>query len=185
MPGRTRQYFAALILWMGVTASLYGQVSPSQINRKLLLESIDAVLGAHQKVEWQKVTLTDLNKGEIRLRQQRSLPDTVFIGHVQTEEGERWIIPDIAPSRSETFSFVLYLDEQKRIVDVDVLEYRESYGYEIDYPFFREQFHDKSDPKEIRFGRSIQNISGATISARSLTYAVHDLLSIIKNIKLK
>lgn len=172
-----------LSLEPGTTA--HAQVAPSQISRKLMAKSMDAVLGDYRNLEWKTVRTDVLDEEALDLRQKQSLPDTLYIGTVETGQGERWIVPDIAPSRSETFSFVLYLDPQKEIVDVDILEYRESYGYEIDYPFFRAQFHGKSKPEEIRFRRSIQNISGATISARSITWAVHDLMSIINHINLE
>lgn len=143
------------------------------------------VLGSYQNLQWSTVSLSDLSEEKLNLKQRKSLPDTLHVGQVQTDKGARWIIPDIAPSKSEVFSFVLYLDNKKEVVDVDVLDYRESYGYEIDYPFFRAQFQGKSDPGEVKFGRSIQNISGATISARSITHAVHDLLSILNKVDIK
>ncbi|MCB0261140.1 MAG: FMN-binding protein, partial [Calditrichaeota bacterium] len=59
-----------------------------------------------------------------------------------------------------------------------VLIYRENYGGEIDYPAFRKQFRGKQRPQELVLGRSIQNISGATISVRSMTLATRDLLSL-------
>lgn len=167
------------------TCTVQAQVKPTEVSQKLLKKSMKAVLGTDQPIQWEAIDIADLKKQELELKQKRQLPDTLMIGSVQTDKGKRWIVPDIAPSKSETFSYLLYLDEEKKIVDVDVLTYRESYGYEIDYSFFREQFHGKSTPDEIRFGRSIQNISGATISVRSITYSVHDLLTIIQQIELK
>lgn len=185
MSGNFIQNLLALLFLTGLIYPAYGQVAPSEIDGKLLQESIDAVLGSSRPVTWQTISLSGIDQDKLRLRQRKTLPDTLYIGRLKTDDGIRWIIPDIAPSKSETYSLLLYLDEEKKIVDVDVLKYRESYGNEIDYSFFRRQFHGKSKPKEIRFGRSIQNISGATISARSMTYAVHDLLSIVNTIELE
>ncbi len=173
-----------LVIFFGFQWAAHAQVSFSEINDKLLKKSMKEVLGSYQKQEWSARSLAGLNKEELNLKQSRNLPDSLYFGTVETDKGERWIVPEIAPSKSEVFSFVMYLDKNLEIVDVDVLEYRESYGYEIDYSFFREQFHGKSKPEGVRFGRSIQNISGATISARSITYAVHDLLSIINKINI-
>lgn len=184
MPSRWFTLFV-LGLTLAVTNIAYGQVAPTQISQKLLNKSMDEVLGSHQNPEWRSVSLSGLDKKSLELRQKNTLPDSLFVGKVQTGDGNYWIIPDIAPSKSETFSFVLYLTDEKEIYDVDVLKYRENYGYEIDYSFFRKQFQGKKDPGEVRFGRSIQNISGATISARSITHAVHDLLSIINSIELE
>lgn len=166
-----------------------GQVAPGEISSELMSESIEAVLGKGVTVQWIQQPLADevrtSFKEQLRIKSVSSLPDTLYIGKARTDDGYRYLIPDIAPSRSEHYSYILYLKPDKSIADVDVLKYRENYGYEIDYPFFREQFHGKKDPDELQFGRSIQNISGATISARSLTYSVHDLLTIIQQISLQ
>lgn len=160
------------------------QVAPDAISAQLLRKSVRAVLGTEQDVHWRAIPLADSTKQAVRpqLKNTQTLPDTLYAGQVQTEHGPRFLIPDIAPSKSETFSFVLYLDERGTIVDVDVLTYRENYGYEIDYPLFRKQFRGTSTPDDVIFRRTIQNISGATISARSLTYAVRDLLTLVNHL---
>ncbi len=164
--------------------SACAQVRPDSVSSVLLRQSIEAVLGTDSAVTWNAIPLSANLRAKLRDKQKRRrpLPDTLFVGFVPTDAGPRYVIPDEAPSRTETFSFVLYLDENWRVVDVDVIKYRENYGAEIDYPLFRKQFKNKSRPKDIVFRRSIQNISGATISARSITYAVHDLLVLMSAI---
>lgn len=162
------------------------QVNPQKITSSLINESVKAVLGTSQELTWQTLTLTDSTKANVqgRLKAKAVVSDTLYLGTVQTEDGIRYVLPDIAPSRSETFSYLLYFDSSKQITGVDVLAYRESYGYEIDYSYFRNQFKGKRKAGNIRFGRTIQNISGATISARSLTNSIHDLMLIVNEIKL-
>lgn len=162
------------------------QVRPNAIPQKLISKSIRAVLGTKQSPNWQTIEVTDSTRrsleGQLKIKGQ--VPDTLHIGLIQAEGAKNYIIPDIAPSRSEKFSYVLYIDSAHEIVGVDVLQYRENYGNEIDYPFFRKQFYGKRQADEIIFGRTIQNISGATISARSITYSVHDLMLILNQITL-
>lgn len=164
----------------------YAQVAPGEVSSSMLNESMDAVIGTHQNIQWNTVRLSEDLKKSIKeeLKIKNKLPDSLHVGIIKHEGSTYYVIPDIAPSKSEMFSYVLYLDADKEIVDVDVMEYRESYGYEIDYSFFRKQFHGKENPKEIRFNRTIQNISGATISARNITYAVHDLMLIVNGVEL-
>lgn len=171
---------------LGYPMQLKAQVNPDQISNRLLDESVKAVLGTDQSPKWHKVAVGDSTIASLQqqLKAKAAVPDTIYIGTVSAEQGKQYILPDIAPSRSEKFSYLLYVNGQKRITGVDVLEYRENYGYEIDYSFFRNQFHGKSKAEDIIFGRSIQNISGATISARSLTNSVHDLMLIINHIQL-
>lgn len=174
-----------IISLLVVSPSVAGaQAPPTDLNQVLINESLKAVLGQHGPVQWNGIAISDGQKSAIEneLKQLRKVPDTLYVGTVETPGGIRRIIPDEAPSRSETFSFLLYLDQNDEILDVDVLKYRESYGYEIDYKYFRKQFKGVSRPDRIIFGRTIQNISGATISARSITHAVHDLLTIYQQV---
>jgi len=178
------------IFWLLLAITVnpcFGQVKPDKINTTLLNKSIKAVLGTGQPPEWKVIPLSDSLKDvvEPKMKSSNHLPDSLYVGVLKTEKGNRFVIPDIAPSKSEVFSFALYLDDHHQIIDVDILEYRENRGNEIDYPMFRQQFRGKDESSDVIFGRTIQNISGATISARSLTYAVHDLLAIVQQIDLK
>lgn len=170
----------AALAFVSLEAS--AQVAPDRLQSSLLKKSLKGVLGTEDQVSWQTIALDDSTQQAIegQLKQIKHAPDTLYVGHLSTDQGDYLLIPDIAPSRSEVFSFVLYLDSSLEIYDVDVLAYRENYGYEIDFPMFRNQYKGKSKPGDVIFGRTIQNISGATISARSLTQAVHDLLAIIQ-----
>jgi hypothetical protein len=143
-------------------------------------------LGSEKAIEWHEVLVSDQLTAKVKkqLKAKSEVADTLFIGTVTTGKEIQFILPDIAPSRSEKFSYLLYFNESKEITGVDVLEYRENHGYEIDYSYFRDQFKGKSNPRRITFGRTIQNISGATISAQSLTNSIHDLLLIINEIEL-
>lgn len=174
------------MLLLFISASGNAQVPPGKVNSSMLEESINAVIGEGGDVQWTTMGLKKefMQSIEKELKLKNRLPDSVYVGRMNHKGSSYYIIPDNAPSKSEMFSYVLYLDTDKKIVDVDVLEYRENYGYEIDYSFFRKQFHDKEKARNIRFNRTIQNISGATISARNITNAVHDLMLIIKGLEL-
>jgi len=181
-----RRFITGLVL-LALTAgnsAVRAQVAPDAISTEQLQKSINAVLGETTALVWKAVPLRPKTKQAVEpaLKNTKSLPDTMYVGQVATEDGPRYLIPDTAPSKSEIFSYVLYLDASGAVVDVDVLKYRENYGYEIDYSLFRDQFHGMDQPDEVVFRRTVQNISGATISARSLTYAVHDLLTLVNEL---
>lgn len=177
---------SVLLLWgcWGLPAA--GQVPPDSVDAAKLQESIEAVLGNISSVSWKTRPLSAEDKSALRpqLKGRSPLPDSVYVGHTETTEGERFLIPDVTPSKSKTFSLVLYLNESGSVVDVDVLTYRENYGYEVDYELFRRQFRGADDPEAVQFRGTIQNISGATISARSMTHAVNDLLVIVDHVGL-
>ena len=55
------------------------------------------------------------------------------------------------------------------IRSVEILVYRESQGSEVQDPKFLKQFEGKVLADPIRPGKDIQNISGATLSVRSVS----------------
>ena len=70
------------------------------------------------------------------------------------------------------------------IIKSKVLIYREEYGGEIGSKRWLRQFNGKSiDTKEMVYGNHIVPISGATISVRSMTNSMNDLLMSLKELK--
>ncbi len=150
-----------------------------------LNKSLQNVFHQGADVQWIKIGLSTTIKTRLKnhLRIKKTLPDTIILGKIDYQNQPYWVILDEAPSKTRTFLYALYLTRTGKIFDVDVLIYRENYGYEIDHPAFRKQFRGKQKAREIIFGRNIQNITGATISARSLTYAIQDWLKIFEAIR--
>ena len=64
-----------------------------------------------------------------------------------------------------------------------VLIYREEYGGEIGSKRWLKQFNGKSGESEIKFPQDITPISGATISVRSMTNAINDVLQSIRTLQ--
>ena len=78
-----------------------------------------------------------------------------------------WILEEIGKELPITVGVVVDGDE---IFDVSILEYRESRGGEIRYPFFTEQFQHLRLSDDERYGldKTIDGITGATLSVRAL-----------------
>lgn len=91
-----------------------------------------------------------------------------------------------ASSKAADFDYLVMFDPNMIIIKSKVLVYREEYGGEIGSKRWLKQFNGKSsDSKEIIYGENIVPISGATISVRSMTNSVNDLLKSIKILKTK
>ncbi|MDB4534464.1 FMN-binding protein [Vicingaceae bacterium] len=75
------------------------------------------------------------------------------------------------------FDYMVVFNQDLSILKVKVLVYREEQGGEIGSSRWLKQFSGKKDTKNMKFGDDIQNISGATMSARSLT---EDLKKVVK-----
>lgn len=79
-----------------------------------------------------------------------------------------WILEEVGKEKPITFGIII---EDDKIVDVEILAYRESRGGEIQYPFFRQQFYGlglqtENDSPEL--SGSIDGITGATLSVRAM-----------------
>ena len=160
-------------------AVIRAQLPPAAVPQKLWEASVRDVAGREVDPLWEPIHFSQTDSAQIvtKLKRRRQIPDTLYIGHVLSGDHKMDMVLSQSRGKSELFTFAVYFaPESGKIIDVDVLEYRESYGGEIDYPVFRKQFRGKSRPSQVVFRRTIRNISGATISSRSMTLAVHDIL---------
>jgi Na+-translocating ferredoxin:NAD+ oxidoreductase RnfG subunit len=85
-----------------------------------------------------------------------------------------------APSKTATFDYLVLFDKDFIIAKSKVLVYREEYGGEISSRRWLQQFEGTAiDSKELKYNQDIIPISGATISVRSMTKAINELLQSI------
>jgi Na+-translocating ferredoxin:NAD+ oxidoreductase RnfG subunit len=79
--------------------------------------------------------------------------------------------------KDQPITFLVAIDAQDALKDVDVLVYREPYGGEVAYEPWRKQFRGKTATAPLVVGKDIRNISGATISSHSVTLGVRQTLA--------
>jgi Na+-translocating ferredoxin:NAD+ oxidoreductase RnfG subunit len=85
---------------------------------------------------------------------------------------------DAVIGKQEYISYALALDAAGRVLRLDVLEYRETHGWEIRNERWRAQFAGKSVADPVEVSRDIANVSGATLSCRHVTDGVRRLLAL-------
>ncbi|WP_027136863.1 FMN-binding protein [Gaetbulibacter saemankumensis] len=85
-----------------------------------------------------------------------------------------------APSKTALFDYLVLLDTDLVVKKSKVLVYREEYGGEIGSARWLKQFIGKNQDDSLKYGENIMAISGATISVRSMTNAMNDLLQSLK-----
>ena len=90
-----------------------------------------------------------------------------------------------ARSKITYFDYMIIFNIDLSIKKIKVLVYREEQGGEIGSKRWLRQFEGKTTANEMKFGEDIQNISGATISARSMTNGVGKATKQVQNLKLK
>ncbi len=86
---------------------------------------------------------------------------------------------DKASSKTAKFDYLVIFNEKVEIVSSKVLIYREEYGGEIGSNRWLKQFIGKTGKDRVNMNTNIDAISGATISVRSMTNAMDNLLQTI------
>ena len=73
--------------------------------------------------------------------------------------------------------YAVSLDPTGRVMRVEILQYRESYGGEVREPGWLAQFAGKTSSSPLKVGSDIRNISGATLSSLHVTEGVKRILA--------
>jgi Na+-translocating ferredoxin:NAD+ oxidoreductase RnfG subunit len=73
--------------------------------------------------------------------------------------------------------YAVALDTNGRVMRVEILQYRESYGGEVREPGWLAQFVGKTSGSALKVGSDIRNISGATLSSLHVTEGVKRVLA--------
>lgn len=89
-----------------------------------------------------------------------------------------WFLLDQVIGKHELISYALALDAKGVIRQVEILDYRESYGGEIRVPAWRKQFVGKKTGAPLQLDNDIKNISGATLSCRHITEGIRKMLAV-------
>ncbi|MDA8640155.1 FMN-binding protein [Flavobacteriaceae bacterium] len=85
-----------------------------------------------------------------------------------------------APSKTDSFEYLVLLNKDLVIIKAKVLVYREDYGGEIGSRRWLSQFISKDSSSKLSYGEEIVPISGATISVRSMTSSINHFLQSLK-----
>lgn len=87
-----------------------------------------------------------------------------------------WFIVDEVLGKHEMITYALAVNADGSIRQIEILEYRESYGYEVADASWRDQFIGKTAGSAFKLGADIKNISGATLSSKHITDGVKRLM---------
>ena len=89
-----------------------------------------------------------------------------------------WFLVDQVIGKHDLISYALALDAAGSVRQLEILDYRESYGGEIRVPAWRKQFVGKTPGAPLQLDDDIKNISGATLSCRHVTEGVRKMLAV-------
>ena len=93
-------------------------------------------------------------------------PNGLRVRYWVKDKKSAWILEEIGKTEPITIGFVINNNE---IIQTKVLIFRESRGSEIRHDFFTRQFSNAKLTTENKLDRTIDGITGATLSVRALT----------------
>jgi hypothetical protein len=91
--------------------------------------------------------------------------------------GGGWFVVDEVVGKHEFITYAVGIDASGKVKDVQILEYVESYGYEVADAAWRRQFVGKTSAAPLKLGRDIENIGGATLSSKHIADGVKRVLT--------
>lgn len=107
---------------------------------------------------------------------------------VETQAGRAWkaqaggrtlglFVFDHVIGKHLYIDYAVALDPGGRVLRVEILQYRESYGGEVRQASWLAQFVGKTSASPLAINQDIRNISGATLSSRRVTEGVKRILA--------
>lgn len=121
------------------------------------------------------VKLTDEQKREIERRSDVNVRNMEV--RVWKVAGGGYLIVDEVVGKHEFILYAVGLNADGSVKQIEIMDYRESYGYQIREADWRRQFSGKTAAAPMKLDKDIRNISGATLSCRHIADGVKRILA--------
>ncbi|MGE5058248.1 MAG: FMN-binding protein [Betaproteobacteria bacterium] len=141
----------------------------------LTVEQAQQAIFPGEKLSQSFINLTNQQVQEIERRS-----DT----NVRRKQVQLWksanggfFIVDEVVGKHEYITYAAGLNPDGTVKQIEIMTYRESYGYEIRNADWRAQFVGKNSSAPLKLDKDIKNISGATLSCRHITEGIKRILA--------
>lgn len=139
------------------------------------------------KIRYEVVTLTPDQKILVEQRIKWKFPEESFECFIGETNGkvDGWAIIQHTIGKHKPMSYMVGVDPDGEVMNVEVLVYRESRGSEVRKKRFNYQYQGKDVYDPIRINRDVINISGATMSVRSMSAGVKRALVLVDELYMR
>jgi Na+-translocating ferredoxin:NAD+ oxidoreductase RnfG subunit len=150
-------------------------------------DAVKLMLPKSQRIRRELIRLTHEKKDQIEERIGWKFPEEsfeVYIGETGDKvDGYAVLHNTIGKHRHMTY--MVGVDAEGRCMNVELLVFREAKGSEVGKKRFNSQYEGKTVSDPIRINKDIINISGATMSVRSISAGVKRVLALVDEFYLK
>jgi FMN-binding protein len=140
--------------------------------QKLCFPESDQFVAAHIKFTPAQVKAIEAASGQKQLLRGQEIWRAM---HGDKLQG--FFIVDYVIGKHLVIDYAVALSPAGSVKQIEILNYRESYGGEIHNPDWRKQFVGKTPSSHFALNDGITNISGATLSCRHVTEGVRRILA--------
>ncbi len=162
-----------------VIVAFFGVVLVASNLPKNIKKKVDKEIKATYNVETHKLNALTFDASITNTLPSKFEEDNLF-QIIKNDEVIGYAYISKAPSKTDEFDYLVLFDKDFIIKKSKVLIYREDYGSEIGSKRWLKQLVGKTKEDTLTYGDNIAAISGATISVKSMTNAINDLLKSIK-----
>jgi Na+-translocating ferredoxin:NAD+ oxidoreductase RnfG subunit len=167
MKQRSHNFFNLLVGLSSVSMTCHAEI---------YLTQEQAVKSIFPDSKFQKETL-ELNKKEINLIEDNSgekVRNSKAI--IYKAKNKNTVFIDEVLGKHEYITYAVGVDSHGKVAGIEILEYRESYGQQVQGAAWRKQFVGKDKSSTLKLTKDIINISGATLSSAHVTAGVRRVL---------
>lgn len=134
------------------------------------LEEIQARMFPNQKMMLTSVVVSDAVRE--KMQDISSVRQSFKADRIYHAEKGGWLVVDEVVGKHEMIKYAVGINADGSVKQIEVMDYVESYGYEVAESKWRQQFVGKTSADPIKLKKDIDGISGATLSAKHLSDGV-------------
>ncbi|MDF0674722.1 MAG: FMN-binding protein [Nitrospira sp.] len=150
-------------------------------------EGVRIMLPKSERVRKEVITLSQEKKAHIQERIGWKFPEEsfeVYIGESGSQV-DGYAVVQHTIGKHKPMTYLVGVDNEGSVSDVELLVFRESRGSDVGKKRFNAQYEGKTVLDPIRIKSDITNITGATMSVRSMSAGVKRVLVLIDEFYLK
>jgi hypothetical protein len=150
-------------------------------------EALKLMFPKSERIRKDLIRLTSEKKVQIEERIGWKFPEEffeVYIGETGTQIDGYALIQNTI-GKHKPMTYMVGVDNTGHVLNVELLVFREARGSEVRTKRFNVQYEGKTVLDPVRINRDIINISGATMSVRSMTAGIKRVLVLVDEFYLK
>jgi len=150
-------------------------------------EALKLMFPKSERIRKDVIRLTPETKTQIEERIGWKFPEEGFEVHIG-ETGARidgYVLVQNTIGKHKPMTYMVGVDPQGRVSNVELLVFREARGSEVRTKRFNSQYEGKTVLDPVRINKDIINISGATMSVRSISAGIKRVLVLVDEFYLK